>query len=43
MTTNQPEIVDNEKGLKVKFELMSSQLNGQEKTLALGGSVSTNF
>lgn len=43
MTTNQPEIVDNEKGLKVKFELMSSQLNGQEKTLALGGNVSTDF
>ena len=43
MTTNQPEIVDNEKGLKLKFELMSSQLNGQEKTLALGGSVSTDF
>lgn len=43
MFTNQPEIVDNEKGLKVKFELMSSQLNGQEKTLALGGSVSTDF
>lgn len=43
MTTNQPEIVDNEKGLKVKFELMSSQLNGQKKTLALGGSVSTDF
>ena len=43
MSTNQPEIVDNEKGLKVKFELMSSQLNGQEKTMALGGSVSTDF
>lgn len=43
MFTNQPEIVDNEKGLKVKFELMSSQLNGQEKILALGGSVSTDF
>lgn len=43
MSTNQPEIVDNEKGLKVKFELMSSQLNGQEKTLALGGSVFTDF
>lgn len=43
MTTNQPEIVDNEKGLKVKIELMSSQLNGQEKTLALGGSVATDF
>lgn len=43
MSTNQPEIVDNEKGLKVKLELMSSQLNGQEKTLALGGSVFTDF
>lgn len=43
MSTNQPEIVDNEKGLKVKFELMSSQFNGQEKTLALGGSVATDF
>ena len=43
MSTNQTEIVDNEKGLKVKFELMSSQLNGQEKTLALGGSVFTDF
>lgn len=43
MSTNQPEIVDNDKGLKVKFELMSSQLNGQEKTLALGGSVFTDF
>lgn len=43
MSTNQPEIVDNEKGLKVKFELMSSQLNGQEKTQALGGSVFTDF
>lgn len=43
MTTNQPEIVENEKGLKVDFELMSSQLNGGDKTLALGGSVATEF
>ena len=43
MTTNQPEIVDNQKGLDVNFELMSSQLNGQEKTLALGGAVATDF
>ena len=43
MTTNQPQIIDNEKGLLIDFELMSSQLNGGEKTLALGGSVATDF
>lgn len=43
MFTEQPKIVDNEKGLMIDFELMSSQLNGGEKTLALGGSVATDF
>ncbi len=43
MTTKQPEIVENEKGLLIDFELLSSQLNGQEHTLALGGSVATEF
>ena len=43
MVTNQPEIIENEKGLFIDFELMSSQLNGKEKTLALGGSVATDF
>lgn len=43
MITNQPEIVDNEKGLLIDFELLSSQLNGGEKTLALGQSVATDF
>ena len=43
MVTNQPEIVDNEKGLLVDFEILSAQLNGGDKTLALGGSVATNF
>lgn len=43
MVTNQPEIVDNEKGLLVNFELLSSQLNGKDNTLALGGSVATDF
>lgn len=43
MYTEQPKIIDNEKGLKIDFELMSSQLNGGEKTLALGGTVATNF
>lgn len=43
MFTEQPKIIDNEKGLLVDFELMSSQLNGGEKTLALGGRVATDF
>lgn len=43
MFTEQPKIVDNEKGLLIDFELMSSQLNGGEKTLALGGTVATDF
>lgn len=43
MVTQQPEIIDNEKGLLINFELMSSQLNGNEKTLALGSSVATDF
>lgn len=43
MITNQPEIIDNEKGLDIEFELISSQLNGGDKSLALGGSVATEF
>ncbi len=43
MQTQQPEIVDNEKGLFIDFELLYSQLNGEEKTMALGGSVLTDF
>lgn len=43
MTTNQPEIIDNEKGLLIDFEIMSSQLNGQDKVMALGSSVDTDF
>lgn len=43
MVTEQPEIIDNEKGLLIDFELLSSQLNGGEHTLALGGSVATEF
>lgn len=43
MFTEQPKIVDNEKGLLIDFELISSQLNGGEKTLALGGTVATDF
>ena len=43
MTTEQPKVVENEKGLLIDLELISSQLNGGSKTLALGGSVPTNF
>lgn len=43
MVTNQPEIIDNEKGLLIDFEILSSQLNGGERTLALGQSVATDF
>ena len=43
MTTHQPEVVENEKGLLIDLELLSSQLNGGSKTLALGGSVPTQF
>ena len=43
MIAHQPEIIDNEKGLLIDFELLSSQLNGSEHTLALGGNVATEF
>ena len=43
LTTQQPQIIDNQKGLAINFQLLSSQLNGQEKTLALGGSMTTDF
>ena len=43
MVTNQPEIIDNQKGLLIDFEFLSSQLNGQDKTLALGQAIPTDF
>lgn len=43
MTTEQPQIIDNQKGLYIDFELISSQLNGEERTLALGKNVTTEF
>ncbi|MDE6697616.1 MAG: hypothetical protein K2K25_12120 [Muribaculaceae bacterium] len=43
MVTDQPKIIENEKGLLIDFELTSSQLNGGEKTLALGNSVTSDF
>jgi hypothetical protein len=43
MVTQQPKIIDNQKGLFIDFELLSSQLNGGEHSLALGGSIPTDF
>ena len=43
MVTEQPKIIENEKGLFINFELLSSQLNGGEQALALGGNVATEF
>ena len=43
MLTNQPQIVENEKGLLVDFQIQSSQLNGGDKTMALGQAVATDF
>ncbi len=43
MATAQPKIVENEKGLYIDFEFLSSQLNGQEKVLAMGETIPTDF
>ena len=43
MVTKQPQIIDNQKGIYIDFEFLSSQLNGQEKTLAMGESIPTEF
>ena len=43
MVTAQPEMVDNEESLFLQYSITSSQLNGQEKSLALGKSVTTDF
>lgn len=39
IVTSQPRIEDNEKGLDIRFDITSSQLNGGEKTLSLGGDI----
>ena len=43
MTTHQPEIIDNEKGLNINFEFLSSQVNGQPASLAFGQSIANDF
>ena len=43
MLTQKPKIIENEKGLLIDIEIESSQLNGGDKTLAIGESVATDF
>lgn len=43
MTTKQPEITDNEKGLFVDFQIKTSQLNGGEEMAIMGENVATDF
>lgn len=43
MFTNQPKIIENEKGLLVDFNIISSQLNGGDITLALDSTIATQF
>ena len=43
MVTQQPEIIENEKGLYIDFELISSQVNGNEAHLSFGQSISNDF
>ena len=43
MVTEQPKIIENKKQLLIEFEILSSQLNGQDKVMAMGESVATEF
>lgn len=43
MTTKQPEIIDNEKGLLIDFEILSSQVNGKDANLAFGQTIANDF
>ena len=43
MFTRQPQIVDNEKGLLIDFEIISSSLNDGETVLALDSTIATQF
>lgn len=43
MITKKPEIVENEKGLLIDFDIISSSLNGGEKTMALDDDIATQF
>ena len=43
MVTQQPEIIENEKGLLIDFELISSQVNGKDAVLSFGKEIANDF
>lgn len=43
MITKKPKIVENEKGLLIDFDIISSSLNGGEKAMALDDDIATQF
>lgn len=43
MTTEQPKIVDNRRGLAINFEIVGSSLNGKESTMPIGEQIPTDF
>ena len=43
MITKKPTIVENEKGLLIDFDIISSSLNGGEKAMALDDDIATQF
>ena len=43
MMTQQPEIIENEKGLHIDFELISSQVNGGDAALSFGKGIANDF
>lgn len=43
ISTEQPKIIENEKGLFIDFEILSSQLNGGNKVMALDSTVVTDI
>ena len=43
MLTEQPRITENEKGLLIDFQLLSSQVNGEPATLSFGKTIANNF
>ncbi len=43
MTTQQPEITENEKGLAIEFEIVSSQVNGGPAALSFGQTIANDL
>ena len=43
MLTEQPKIVENEKGLFIDFDIVSSQVNGEPAVLSLGQTIANDF